>query len=55
MNPFLQKLQAIFGGSNKNLQAMAAPVVVVAVLALMVLPLPPFVPDLFFTDRKSVV
>ncbi|MFW9615443.1 flagellar biosynthesis protein FlhA [Aquabacterium sp.] len=49
MNPFLQKLQAIFGGSNKNLQAMAAPVVVVAVLALMVLPLPPFVLDLFFT------
>jgi flagellar biosynthesis protein FlhA len=49
MNPYLQKLQALLGGSNKNLQVMAAPLVVVAVLTLMVLPLPAFVLDVFFT------
>ncbi|WP_290727551.1 flagellar biosynthesis protein FlhA [Aquabacterium sp.] len=45
----LQKLQALMGGDPKRFQAMAAPVVVVAVLALMVLPLPPFLLDIFFT------
>ncbi len=49
MNPMLLKLQAALGGQDKNLQVMAAPLVVVAVLALMVLPLPPFMLDLFFT------
>ncbi|MDQ5926330.1 MAG: flagellar biosynthesis protein FlhA [Pseudomonadota bacterium] len=49
MNPMLQKLQALMGGDPKRFQAMAAPVVVVAVLALMVLPLPPFLLDIFFT------
>ncbi|MEJ5896743.1 flagellar biosynthesis protein FlhA [Aquabacterium sp. G14] len=45
----LLKLQALTGGDPKRFQAMAAPIVVVAVLALMVLPLPPFLLDLFFT------
>ena len=49
MNPMLLKLQALTGGDAKQFQAMAAPIVVVAVLALMVLPLPPFLLDLFFT------
>jgi flagellar biosynthesis protein FlhA len=49
VNPFLLKLQVALGGQNKNLQVMAAPIAVVAVLALMVLPLPPFMLDLFFT------
>src|SRR5574343_1272780 len=49
MNPWLQKLQLIAGGQAKNTQAMLAPLVVVFVLALMVLPLPAFVLDLFFT------
>ncbi len=49
MNPLMQKLQAVLGGQHKNLQMMAAPLVVVCVLALMVLPLPPFMLDLFFT------
>jgi len=49
MNPMLLKLQALTGGDPKRFQAMAAPIVVVAVLALMVLPLPPFLLDLFFT------
>ena len=37
MNPMLLKLQALTGGDPKRFQAMAAPIVVVAVLALMVL------------------
>ncbi|MDX9844250.1 MAG: flagellar biosynthesis protein FlhA [Aquabacterium sp.] len=45
----LLKLQALTGGDPKRFQALAAPIVVVAVLALMVLPLPPFLLDLFFT------
>ena len=49
MNPVMQRLQAMMGGDPKRFQAMAAPVVVVAVLALMVLPLPPFLLDIFFT------
>ena len=49
MNPMLLELQALTGGDAKQFQAMAAPIVVVAVLALMVLPLPPFLLDLFFT------
>ena len=49
MHPLLQKLQALTGNDPKRFQMMAAPVVVVCVLALMVLPLPPFVLDLFFT------
>lgn len=48
MNPALMRLQALLG-NGKQFQAMAAPVVVVLVLALMVLPLPPFLLDLFFT------
>ncbi len=48
MNPALMKLQALLG-DGKQFQAMAAPVVVVVVLGLMVLPLPPFVLDVFFT------
>jgi flagellar biosynthesis protein FlhA len=48
MNPWLQQLQAVMGRS-KGMQVMAAPMVVVAVLALMVLPLPPFMLDIFFT------
>ena len=49
MNPVMQRLQAMMGGDPKRFQAMAAPGVVVAVLALMVLPLPPFLLDIFFT------
>jgi flagellar biosynthesis protein FlhA len=49
MNPWLQKLQMAMNGQAKNTQAMLAPIVVVFVLALMVLPLPAFVLDIFFT------
>ncbi len=49
MNPMLQRLQALMSGDAKRFHAMAAPLVVIAVLALMVLPLPPFLLDVFFT------
>ena len=49
MNPLIQRLNTLLGGRAKNLQVLGAPMVVVCVLALMVLPLPPFVLDLFFT------
>ena len=49
MTPWLQKLQLAMNGQAKNTQAMLAPIVVVFVLALMVLPLPAFVLDIFFT------
>ncbi|TAK94048.1 MAG: flagellar type III secretion system protein FlhA, partial [Aquabacterium sp.] len=49
MNAMVMKLQSVLGGQHKNLQVMAAPLVVVCVLALMVLPLPPFMLDVFFT------
>jgi flagellar biosynthesis protein FlhA len=48
MNPALQRFQLLLNNS-KGMQVMAAPLVVVAVLALMVLPLPPFMLDIFFT------
>jgi flagellar biosynthesis protein FlhA len=49
MNTFVLKLQAALGGQQQNMQVMAAPILVVCVLALMVLPLPPFMLDVFFT------
>jgi len=49
MNPMLLRLQAVFGAQQKNVQVLAAPILVVCVLALMVLPLPTFALDLFFT------
>jgi len=49
MNPLIQRLNALLGGRMQNMQVLAAPIVVVCVLALMVLPLPAFVLDVFFT------
>jgi flagellar biosynthesis protein FlhA len=49
MNAFVMKLQTVLGGQQQNMQVMAAPILVVCVLALMVLPLPPFMLDIFFT------
>ena len=54
MHPLLLKLQALTGNDPKRFQMMAAPIVVVCVLALMVLPLPPLVLDLFFTFNIAV-
>src|ERR1700712_2034387 len=49
MNPLLQKAQALLGPNVKSIRALMAPLVVVAILAMMVLPLPAFALDLFFT------
>src|SRR5512135_247805 len=50
MNALMQQLQALLGGANgRQIRALMAPLVVVMILAMMVLPLPPFVLDLLFT------
>src|SRR6195952_2813765 len=49
MNPLIQKLQALLGPNIKSIRQMMAPLVVVMILAMMVLPLPAFALDLFFT------
>jgi len=48
LNPVAQ-LQAWLGPNMKTIQALMAPLVVVLILAMMVLPLPPFALDLLFT------
>lgn len=47
MNAALQRLQPLVGGLP--LKALAAPLVVVMILTMMVLPLPPFMLDVLFT------
>ena len=54
MNPLIQTLQKWFGGHSGALQGAAAPMLVVAILAMMVLPLPPLVLDAFFTINIAV-
>ena len=48
-NPTLNLLQSWFGRNGALLSGMAAPVLVIAILALMVLPIPPWLLDGFFT------
>src|ERR1019366_792509 len=45
----MQQLQARIGPNAKAIRALIAPLVVVMILAMMVLPLPPFALDLLFT------
>lgn len=45
-NQFLRSSQTLLGGSLKSL---AAPVLIVMILGMMILPLPPFILDLLFT------
>ena len=49
MNPLLKQLQGLLGPNAKAIRALMAPLVVVMILAMMVLPLPPFALDLLFT------
>src|SRR5438105_1999302 len=49
MNPLMRKLQALLGPNVKAIAALAAPLVIVMILAMMVLPLPAFALDLLFT------
>ena len=49
MNPLLQNLQSRFGRHAALIQGLGAPLLVVTVLAMMVLPLPPWLLDILFT------
>jgi len=49
MNPMMARLQSWLGPRAAIVQALGAPIGVLMVLSMMVLPLPPFALDLFFT------
>ena len=49
MNAFMLNLQGLIGPKAGVLRALMAPLFIVMVLAMMVLPMPPFALDLFFT------
>jgi flagellar biosynthesis protein FlhA len=49
MNPLTQRLQSLIGPYAPMLQNLGAPIAVLLVLAMMVLPLPPTALDLLFT------
>lgn len=54
MNQQFKTLQHWFGSNASMLQGVAAPMLVVAILAMMVLPLPAWLLDVFFTINISV-
>jgi flagellar biosynthesis protein FlhA len=54
MNAQLKNLQQWFGTHATVVQGAAAPILVVAILAMMVLPLPPLLLDAFFTINIAV-
>jgi flagellar biosynthesis protein FlhA len=54
MNPQLRKAQDWLKTNSSQMSGMAAPLLVVAVLALMVLPIPPWLLDSFFTVNIAV-
>ena len=54
MNPLAQTLQARLGRNLALLSGVAAPLLVVAILAMMVLPLPPWLLDILFTLNIAV-
>src|SRR3974390_1564096 len=49
MEALMQRITALLGPKAKGVRALLAPLVVVMILAMMVLPLAPFVLDLLFT------
>ncbi len=54
MNPQLQAIKLWFNNNHHLVQGAGAPLLVVAILAMMVLPLPAFVLDVFFTINIAV-
>src|SRR5438105_4323083 len=54
MNPVMQQLQKWLGPNAGAIRALMAPVFIIMVLAMMVLPLPPFALDLFFTFNVAM-
>jgi flagellar biosynthesis protein FlhA len=49
MNGFMRQFESMFGAGGASLKAVMAPLFIVMVLAMMVLPLPAFLLDVFFT------
>ena len=54
MNPMIKSLQALLGPYANFVKGAAAPALVIAVLAMMVLPLPPGLLDVFFTINIAI-
>ncbi len=54
MNPTFKSLQQWMGGNGDVMRGAAAPMLVVAILAMMVLPLPPLALDMLFTINIAV-
>jgi flagellar biosynthesis protein FlhA len=54
MNPQLQSLQKWFNANKSLMQGVSAPIMVVTILAMMVLPMPPWLLDTFFTINIAV-
>jgi flagellar biosynthesis protein FlhA len=54
MNASLKNLQGWYASNSGALQGAAAPMLVVAILAMMVLPLPPLLLDAFFTINIAI-
>ncbi|XVJ69803.1 MAG: flagellar biosynthesis protein FlhA [Rhizobacter sp.] len=54
MNSLMQQLQKLMGGNATALKAFMAPLFIIMVLAMMVLPLPPFALDLLFTFNIAI-
>ena len=54
MNTYIKSLRQWFGSNTTLIQGASAPILVVAILAMMVLPLPPILLDVFFTINIAV-
>ena len=54
MNTYIKSLQQWYGTNTSVIQGASAPMLVVAILAMMVLPLPPLLLDAFFTINIAV-
>ncbi|MDD5028818.1 MAG: flagellar biosynthesis protein FlhA [Rhodoferax sp.] len=54
MNPLFGNLKTWFGNNATLIQGAAAPMLVVAILSMMVLPLPPWLLDTFFTFNIAI-
>ncbi len=54
MNASIKSLQKWYGSNSGVIQGASAPMLVVAILAMMVLPLPPLLLDAFFTINIAV-
>lgn len=54
MNALFSPFKAWFGSNTALIQGAAAPMLVVAILSMMVLPLPPWLLDTFFTFNISI-